>query len=54
MVPILGSFSRGVKEGDAAICRLSLNINATQSGTDVSWQEVTKDTDPLVAESKAA
>ena len=54
MVPILGSFSRGVKDDDAAIRRLGLNINTTQSGTDVSWQEVTKETDPLVAESKAA
>ena len=54
MVPILGSFSRGVKEGDAHILRLNPNMNATQSRTDVNWQVVSMETVVLVAERDAA
>ena len=54
MMPILGSFSRGVKEDDAHICRLNPNMNATQSGIDTFWQEAIKETEMLVAEGNAA
>jgi hypothetical protein len=54
MVPILGSFSRGVKEDGTHIRRLGLNMNATQSGTDVNRQVMSMETELLDAESKAA
>jgi len=54
MVPILGSFSRGVKEDDEHICRLNLNMNSTLSGNDILWHEATKEREILVTESKAA